>query len=321
MARSRTPSPLKLSLALVLVFSACLVLSLIRTPIVFSLPQAAVPIAPAEGDRVIIPTFSWQASGGAAFYEIQVGPQSDPNLVDWTATTQLTRLTPNQTLAHGLLYWRVRACTVSPCDGAWSSRINFTKYIPAPKLLAPHNHLAVTEPNFQWGGVQGAAYYKVEVTTDPTFNSIPAGQTYTTYATRLTPNNTLPHGTYYWRVRGVDTDGHEGDNSITWSFVKRIPPPNLLSPADGLTVTVPMLEWQIVEGAAYYKVDVTTDPTFNSIPAGQTYTTYNTASYAQQHPRSRHFLLARARRGYRWARRHQLKHWPVLQADFCSDAD
>ena len=77
----------------------------------------------------------------------------------------------------------------------WSSRINFTKYIPAPKLLSPHNHLAVTEPNFEWGIVQGAAYYKIEVTTDPTFNSIPAGQTYTTYNTRLTPNNTLPHGT------------------------------------------------------------------------------------------------------------------------------
>ena len=111
-------------------------------------PTAVVPIAPAEGDRVIIPTFSWQVSAGAAFYEIQVGPQSDPNLVDWTATTQLLRLTPNHTLAHGLLYWRVRACSINPCDGVWSSRINFTKYIPAPKLLAPHNHIAVTEPDF-----------------------------------------------------------------------------------------------------------------------------------------------------------------------------
>jgi hypothetical protein len=143
---------------------------LIRSPIVFSLPAAPAPIAPAEGDSIIIPTFSWQASGGAIFYEIQVGPQSNPNLVDWTDTTQLLRLTPNQALAHGLLYWRVRACSISPCDGAWSSRINFIKYIPAPRLLAPHNHIALTEPTFEWGSVQGAAYYKIEVTTDPTFN-------------------------------------------------------------------------------------------------------------------------------------------------------
>jgi hypothetical protein len=264
------------SIALVSVFMALLGSSLAVPHPVFGLPAAAVPISPAEGDSVIIPTFSWQAASGAAYYEIQVGPQSDPNSVSWTGTTQLLRVTPNTTLVNGALYWRVRACPGSPCTEAWSSEINFTKYIPAPKLLAPHKHIAVTEPSFEWGGVQGATYYKVEVTTDPAFNSIPPGQTYTTYSTRLTPYITIPHGTFYWRVRGVDANGNEGINSVVWSFVKRIPPPLLLSPADGVTVTTPILEWQTAEGAAYYKVDVTNDSTFNSIPAGQSYTTFNT---------------------------------------------
>ena len=120
----------------------------------------------------------------------------------------------------------------------------------------------------------GAAYYKVDVTTDPTFNSIPADKPTPRTTLRLIPNTTLAHGAFYWRVRGVDADGNEGTNSTAGLFYKHIPAPMLIGPANGVTVTVPMLEWQAASGAAYYKVQVTTDPTFNSI--NKTYTTYQT---------------------------------------------
>jgi len=46
-------------------------------------PPAPAPVSPAAGAIVTTPAFSWQAAGGAAKYEVEVGPQSDPNLVYW----------------------------------------------------------------------------------------------------------------------------------------------------------------------------------------------------------------------------------------------
>jgi len=264
-----------LSSVLASIIIAGIGLSLIGPVLVFGQPPAPTPISPAEGDSVITPTFSWLASSGAVYYEVQVGPQSDPNLEYWSDTTYNLNLTPND--AHDFpnepLYWRVRAYDSGGNYGPWSSRINFTKYIPAPPLRSPPNHVAVSEPALKWDPVRGAAYYKVQVSTDPTFNSV--DHTYTTYNTSLTPSDTIAHGTWYWRVLGVDADGHEGTPSASRYFVKHIPAPVLLSPADGITITTPSLAWQAADGAAYYKVDVTTDPTFNSVD--HTYTTYNTS--------------------------------------------
>ena len=60
-------------------------------------------------------------------------------------------------------------------------------------------------------GRQGAPYYKVELSTSPTFLIMEA--TYTTYNTRITPVDTISHGIHYWRVSGVDADGHVGTSS------------------------------------------------------------------------------------------------------------
>ncbi len=92
----------------------------------------------------------------------------------------------------------------------------------------------------EWEAVDGAAYYKVELSTSSTF--VPVDATYTTYNLRITPVDALALNTYYWRVSGVDADGHVGGNN--WrKFTLIAPPaatdvvPQLSTPADAETIT------------------------------------------------------------------------------------
>ncbi len=242
---------------------------------VTAIPLAPVPINPAEGSTIVIPTFTWLASTGAAKYDVEVGPQSDPNTVYWSGQTVNLTLTPNA--AHDFtnipLYWRVRAYDNANLPGAWSSKVNFTKYIPAPVLVSPTNASNLITPVFEWQAVQGAAYFKVELSTSSNF--LVVDDTYITYNTHVTPTNTITHGTHFWRVSGVDAAGHVGTPSTGWSFSKDIPAPSLVSPFDGQNVYIPTLTWLAVDGAAYYKVELSTSNTF--IPVEYTYTTYNTS--------------------------------------------
>jgi hypothetical protein len=239
-------------------------------------PPAPIPISPGEGSTIVAPTFSWQAAGGATKYEVEVGAQSDPNAVLWSAQTVALVLTASHadSLPNAPLYWRVRGKDAGNVAGPWSSKINFTKGLPAPTLISPANgSLTVTVPTFEWQVQQGAAYYKVELSTSPTFIVVEA--TYTTYNTRVTPQSTLAHGIHYWRVTGMDAGGQAGTPSAGWSFTKDIPAPALVSPYDGHpNVHIPTFEWQVVPEAAYYQVEVSATPTF--VPIEETYTTYNT---------------------------------------------
>lgn len=264
-------------------FTLANLVSLVSISLAIAQPLAApVPLLPANGDTIIIPTFTWESAAGAHHYRVRVGPQSDPNLVYWgnssDDTTLLTTLTPASAAAfrNGALYWQVGACPQSDDSGnlcAWSAKVNFTKHIPAPVLVSPHNHIAVAEPSYAWEAVQGAAYYTIEVSLDSSFNSV--NYRYVTYGTELTPDNTQSHGTLYWRVIPADARAHPGTPSDGWQYVKGIAPPVMLSPAHNVTGTLPTLTWEQAEGAATYKVDLSADPAFNAI--SQTLTTYNTS--------------------------------------------
>ncbi len=64
----------------------------------------------------------------------------------------------------------------------------------------------LTTPTFVWDPLDGAAYYKLEVSIDG-FSTI--YKTYLTDNTRYTPETIFPSGkTYYWRVAMVDDTGN-----------------------------------------------------------------------------------------------------------------
>jgi hypothetical protein len=156
--------------------------------------------------------------------------------------------------------------------GTPSASWSFVKGLPAPTLVSPTDGSNIIEPVLEWQAVVGAAYYKVELSTSATF--VPVDHIYNTYKTRITPSAAIEHTTFYWRVSGVDAQDHVGTPSAGWSFVKGLPATTLVSPDNGSTIIEPVLEWQAVAGAAYYKVELSTVSNFN--PVAHAYNTYNT---------------------------------------------
>ncbi len=155
---------------------------------------------------------------------------------------------------------------VGTSSAAWS----FNKNIPAPTLVSPADSATIDEPILEWQAVEGAAYYKVELSTAPNF--VPVNHTYTTYNTQITPDAAIALTTHYWRVSGVDAAGNVGTPSASRSFTLIAPPaatdpiPLLQTPADLATLTKdPNFSWTRMVGAAEYRLVVSKEADFSPL--------------------------------------------------------
>ena len=139
----------------------------------------------------------------------------------------------------------------------------------APVLTGPADGIAVeTLPAFSWNAVSGAQTYEFEFSADSGFNSSLALAT--TRNTRAALKKVVPNGTYYWRVRGVASDGSLGAWSETRSIVMAwTAEPTPLNPADGTEISYPAdaltLRWSAVPGAANYVVRIASDPDLGTL--------------------------------------------------------
>ncbi len=220
----------------------------------------------------ISPTLSWNASAGAATYELQVS----------TSSTFATTVYDNSTLTgtsqaiSGLsnntpYYWRVDATNAGGTSGWSTPTWSFTTIVaapPTPTLSSPTNGLTGVSisPTLSWNASAGAATYELQVSTDPTFTTTfydNSSLTGTSQAISGLSNNTL----YYWRVDATNAGGTSGWSTPTWSFTTIVaapPTPTLSSPTNGLTgVSIsPTLSWNASAGAATYELQVSTSSTF-----------------------------------------------------------
>jgi hypothetical protein len=142
-----------------------------------------------------------------------------------------------------------------------------------PNLVGPDDAQTVSFlPVFSWDPVAGADKYNFVLAADDSFNS-PVYQLNGTKNTRATPYNTVPNGTYYWRVQAVDVDG----NTSGWSDARSIEKlwadsPALTAPADGATISFPdeplVLRWDPVPGAAKYHIYISPNEDLTSLVSG-----------------------------------------------------
>lgn len=107
---------------------------------------------------------------------------------------------------------------------------------------------------------------------DPRGQSVPGDLVYADRTIRFTPSAPLePDACYTIWVRGTGTSslirtlvGVPLGSDYTYTFrtvaAQAVTPPVLLAPADGLTVTEPLLAWTAVPGAVRYLVQVWRDP-------------------------------------------------------------
>lgn len=132
-----------------------------------------------------------------------------------------------------------------------------------PTLVAPDNNTTtpVKDVVLQWTKVRYATQYEVQLSPngDWTNNTIDLPNSGLTVATTYEVPLSLPHDEYYWRVRGVDANGHTG-----WSVERQflhdwaVHLPILKQP----TTADPSIAWAPVPEASLYRVRISNDPTF-----------------------------------------------------------
>jgi len=236
-------------------------------------PGAPVPQFPGESATVGHLGFSWSNVPGAKTYELQLSPNADfssPVTLDGGTAIRGTHYTPPTTQKPQGYFWRVRAKdnAISQHPGPWSSTATFTlSLIAAPTNLSPGLDVnqagpppALTQPKLSWSGVSRASTYIVEIGTDQNF-SPSTYSTCTTNHTTLTPflsGSSLPCNIrfsadrYFWRVYGKNV--YDGAPSAVMSFFYHRPAPQVTGPAEGSTVTAPVLSWEPVDGYNKYRV-------------------------------------------------------------------
>ncbi len=136
---------------------------------------------------------------------------------------------------------------------------------PAPTTtLATNISASITGYSFNanWTNVSTASSYILEVSNAPTFPS-PLIASYSGLTTTTKSLTGLSLNTHYYRVRAVNGSGTSG-NSNTW-VVPGVP---VLNNATNISSNSFAINWNAVQDATSYRVDVSTDPLFGSYVSG-----------------------------------------------------
>jgi hypothetical protein len=239
-----------------------------------SAPTLGAPADGATWDS--LPVFTWGNVSGAAKYEFQLAGTTafSPALVD--VTTANHRATLTKVLGNDTYYWRVRAVSSTGVNSPWSAPRSFDyDWSDEATPQSPNDGDTLTYPSpilLNWTSVPGAQRYEVKIATDSNMTSLVGGyptdtNPTDTAASAYSPLKRLAPGTYYWNVTPIDAENHRGAASPTWSFTWSWDVSTTLSvtdldPAD--EVYDPQFSWTPISGAAYYEVEVNSDPSWAS---------------------------------------------------------
>ena len=205
----------------------------------FSWNVAPQLLTPANNtDLAFLPRFSWTAIEAAEFYQIEISTQKD-----FGVGTVSSYITPNTdfTLEKPLsndqdYYWRVKAIDERGNSSPPSDSFLFrARWHFIPQLLSPaDNSIHLSYPFFAWTPIPGVERYQIEIDESEGF-ATPIGRVYTYNATSFAfadwGVDVYIDQFYFWRVRGVDTEG----NTTPWSSVRSFQvsfetSPNLIYP-------------------------------------------------------------------------------------------
>lgn len=143
-----------------------------------------------------------------------------------------------------------------------------TNIVPTvPELVFPPDlgEGIINGDSLKWNADEDAVEFTLEMSKNPDFNpkviETKVGKSFY----RVT-NLELGNIKYYWRVK-TNNGGNISEFSEAKSFYSSIKAPVLLSPEmneDSVSIT-PKLEWEAVDGAVRYKVQVSKAPLFNAL--------------------------------------------------------
>ncbi len=266
---------------------------------VFAQPAPPVPLSPIGGESVEVPaSLLWSAvldpgamSGG---YNFQVSPS--PGFSPLVRADSTNPATPEgivSGLPPGVYFWRVQAVNGAGQASAWSPPESFAVTgagpgTPGTPVLAPTRGYSTFHPwesiHFSWSLVPDAPTYRLEIANDPAFplgTSLPAFATFWNENIRTTEDGFVWHpslgeGRFFARVFAVASDFAGGVRSLPSNVIAFTvfysnpigPPPVLLSPVSGETLTLPItLAWAHVPNpqASGYVLELSRNASFSSI--------------------------------------------------------
>ena len=229
-------------------------------PTPYFMTKSPIPIShyTEEQPASLMPFLVWHSIPNAVLYEVEIlsAPPSKEGGTELSPTNHLTStqniftngwqadLRPYET--HEKLYWRVRALGLKhePIgEFSVAEPLYLDKSAEFPNRPIPNTYDLVLNfhqpiyPVYQWIPLNGVTHYEVELLTEP-----PAQKHGTkpdpkrVWAQTITATNAIydeyarPYaGKYYWRVRGLDTQGNTvGTWSDLASFTVDAPPENRL---------------------------------------------------------------------------------------------
>ena len=236
-----------------------------------AIPTLSAPATHVVDQQVLLTLF-WNASLNGAKYSVEVAPYPDSTFLSPVNDTGYITGTSHTItgLQHYVkYYWRVSAMNASgTAKSLYSAPWDFTTVLDTPGVSVPLLPLMGTQnlpstPTVIWSKAPLAFSYTLELSRNssmvPIELTIPG---ITDTATQVGPlqNNTQ----YFWRVKGTNTLG-TGQPSAIWNFTTIIAKPALLSPSNDTTHVPQTLRfsWQSVNGAAWYRLQVSMDSTFH----------------------------------------------------------
>ncbi|KPL72153.1 C1 family peptidase, partial [Leptolinea tardivitalis] len=147
-------------------------------------------------------------------------------------------------------------------DASWVSYGDPNVIPPAPRLLEPLQNAAFTNktPTFSWIGNPGGGTYKIQVSRSADFSTELIEETTAAGIETYTITSPLSSdGTWFWRVRGINSNNEEGAWSAIWSFTLDTTGPDaptLNAPENESTpVGIPTFYWAPSATATAYQFE------------------------------------------------------------------
>jgi murein DD-endopeptidase MepM/ murein hydrolase activator NlpD len=201
---------------------------------VFSLRSAMLKpelLLPIQGETTLVlrPYFDWEDVYGATGYTIQLSTysnfstiltKSSPSVSSYTATINLPK--------NKIIYWRVRGNGPNG-PTLWTTGTFKSANPPStPSLVSPSNTVTLKTriPKLDWSTSTLPVgilfdHYQLQVATDSKLTNIILDMTlYDRLDSQYLFDFELnPKTRYYWRVRSINTLGHESSWSSIWYFM------------------------------------------------------------------------------------------------------
>jgi len=216
-------------------------------------------------------TATWGAVAGATGYRLDVASDaafstiltsySDKNVLNVTSSA-VTNL-----VAGTNYYYRVRAYNITGATVS-SNVITLTTIPSAPVATAA---TLVTQSTFtaNWNPALGATGYRLDVATNSSFTAFVTGFNNLDMAglTNTTVSGLTAGTSYYYRVRAYNSAGTSGNSNFITQATLSIP---VATAATLVTQTGFNANWNVVNGASGYQLDVATDNGFTGFVSGYT---------------------------------------------------